>query len=383
MTIRFESSRFDSIRSATKTWRTLPVLALTLLLLLPAACGKAPETGEDGAQAAPENRFLSLGTAPPGGAFFVVGSALAEVLDRHHREAGWRVTAEATKGSQENIRRLDQGQLDLALSNAAITYFAIRGEGGWDRAYPMSSVVTLAPNVALFIAPESSGIRSIQDLRGKRVVVGPAGAGFEYFIRPLLEAHGITYDDFTPLNAPQSAAVDMLADGAAAAAFLGGAVPTPSIEQATTTQDITFIPLDPAAREKLIADYPFFRPAVIPAGTYAGLDEDYQGLDVGSMHVIVANSADEEWVYQITRTLYEQRAEVAERHPAGRAINPNNAVRDTGTPFHPGAERYYREAGLWPADAATDEPMDETAGSEEATPEDGASEGGASEEGAS
>lgn len=365
MTPRPMTQRFDLIRSVAKLRTALPILALVLMLLVPAACGGAPEGGEEGAEAAPENRFLSLGTAPPGGAFFVVGSALAEVLGRHHREDGWQVTAEATKGSQENIRRLNQGQLDLALSNAAITYFAVRGEGGWDRAYPMRSVVTLAPNVALFIAPESSGVRSIQDLRGKRVVVGPAGAGFEYFIRPLLEAHGVTYDDFTPLNAPQSAAVDMLADGSAAAAFLGGAVPTPSIEQATTTQDITFVPLDPAVREQLIANYPFFRPAVIPAGTYAGLDSDYQGLDVGSMHVIVAESADEEWVYQVTRTFYEERAEVAERHPAGRAINPNNAVRDTGTPFHPGAERYYREAGLWPTEEGAEEPMDAAEAPEE------------------
>ncbi len=136
-------------------------------------------------------RFLSVGTAPPGGAFFVVGGAISEVLNEHGNVHGWRVTAEATMGSQENIRRLATGELDLALSNSAITYFAVRGEGEWDRPYPVQSVMTLAPNVALFVTLAGSGVRTIADLRGRRVLIGPAGAGFEYFVRPMLEAHGV------------------------------------------------------------------------------------------------------------------------------------------------------------------------------------------------
>ncbi|MFQ5670253.1 MAG: TAXI family TRAP transporter solute-binding subunit [Acidobacteriota bacterium] len=293
--------------------------------------------------------FLSIGTAPPGGAFFVVGGALSEALTQAG-EGSWRVTAEATKGSQENIRRLARGELDLALSNAAITYFAVRGEGGWDRAYPMRAVMTLAPNVALFVAPAASGLHSLQDLKGRRVVVGPAGAGFEYFLRPLLAAHGLTYDDFSPVHATQSRAVDLLADGAAAAAFLGGAVPTASISRAAVSQEIRFLTFDPAAVDSLTNRYLFFDPAVIPAGTYHGQERDFTGLNVGSIQLITAVDADEDLIYRITRALYENRERVAERHPAGRAIQPQIVVRDTGTPFHPGAIRYYREIGIWPAD---------------------------------
>ena len=321
--------------------------ALTTLLFAFVACGggstgaggEAPEEGE--------RRFLSLGTAPPGGAFFVVGGALSEVLGQYG-PSGWQVTNEATKGSQENIRRLDAGEIDLALSNAAITYFAVRGEGEWEKAFEVSAVMTLAPNVALFLAPENGPVQTIADLRGRRVVVGPAGAGFEYFLQPMLEAHGVAYEDFTPLNATQAGAVDMLADGAAAAAFLGGAVPTASITQATSGQAIRFVPYGDEAKQNLIRDYPFFEAATIPAGTYRGQEEAYDGLNVGSMHLIVASGADEEFVYQVTKTLWEQREAVVERHPAGRAINERVAVRDTGTPFHPGAERFYREIGIWP-----------------------------------
>lgn len=313
-----------------------------------AACAGAGEPGGD----APARRFLSMGTAPPGGAFFVVGSALAEVVNETGGDLGYNVTAEATSGSQENIRRLASGELDFALSNAAITYFAVRGSEGWDRAYPVRSVMTLAPNVALFVTQAGSGITSITDLRDRRVTVGPAGAGFEYFVGPLIEAHGVTYDDFSPLNATQQAAVDMLTDGSADATFLGGAVPTASITQAAASMELTFIPFGAEEKQALIDEYLFFRPATIPAETYRGQAEPFEGLDVGSMHVITSADAPDELVHSVTKLLYENRALVVEKHAAGRAINPANVVRDTGTAFHPGAIRFYEETGIWPQQAA-------------------------------
>lgn len=320
------------------------VLCLTAAAFA-SACG-----GGGGVESPPPNAFLSMGTAPPGGAFFVVGGALAEVLNGAGDANGWQVTAEATKGSRENIRRLATGEIDLALANSAITYFAVRGEPAedWEQPLGMRSIMTLAPNVAMFVTPKSSGVERLANLKGHRVVVGVAGAGFEFFVRPLLAAHGVTYDDFTPLYNTQAGAVDMLADGAAVAAFLGGAVPTASITQAASGRDVLLVPFEKEARDSLVEEYPFFQPVTIPAGTYPGQDEAYEGLDVGSMHLIVTEDTDEDLAYRITKTLYEDREAVVERHAAGRAINPKNVVRDTGTPFHPGAIRYYREAGIWP-----------------------------------
>jgi len=309
-------------------------------------CGGGGGDGDAGKASGPT--FLSIGTAPPGGAFFPVGSAIAEVLDANAGDRGWSVSAEGTKGTQENIRRIDSGELELALANSAISYFAVRGSERWGEASNIASVMTLAPNVALFIAPAGSSVQTVADLKGKRVYVGPAGAGFDYFLRPLLEAHGVSYDEIEAIHGTQAAAVDYLSDGSTDAAFLGGAVPTASITQVATSLSIRFIPYDPAATQALIEGYEFFRPATIPAGTYRGLDSDYAGLDVGSMHLIAAADADEELIYDVTKTLYEHRDEVVAKHPAGKAINPNNAARDTGTPFHPGAIRYYREIGIWP-----------------------------------
>ncbi len=323
--------------------RTLNLFLPLLLASLVGACG-APEGG------APERQFLSIGTAPPGGAFFPVGGALGEVLNEFRGENPWQVTAEATKGTQENIRRLSRGELELALANSAISYFAVRGEGGWEQSHEIRVLMTLAPNVALFVTPADSGITRVADLRGRRVVLGPAGAGFEYFLRPILGAHGLTYDDLTPLYSTQTGAVDLLADGSARAAFLGGAVPTASITQVATSQEVLFGPFEAEAVEQLVTDYAFFDRATIPAGTYRNQDADFEGMNVGSMHLITSAVLDEELAYQMTRTLYENRERVVERHPAGRAINPTVVVRNTGTPFHPGAVRYYREIGIWPAE---------------------------------
>lgn len=323
--------------SAVRPWLVLVLLAVAV------ACGGSDAPGGT----AGGRSFLSFGTAPPGGAFFVVGGALAEVLNAQESET-WSVTGEATSGSQENIRRLATGELDFALSNAAITYFAVRGAEGWDQAYPARTVMTLAPNVALFLTKSNSGVKTIADLKGKRVVIGPAGAGFEYFVRPLLAAHGVAYTDFTPLNATQSAAVDMLADNSAAASFIGGAIPTASITQAAASMDVFFVPFDEQAVESLVSEYVFFDRATIPADTYRGQSTAFQGLDVGSMHVIASADQDEDVVYRVTKALYESREQVMQRHAAGTAINARNVVRDTGTEFHPGAIRYYQEIGIWP-----------------------------------
>lgn len=330
------------------------VLCLLASAAVVGACGGAGERSPGDAGEVGERRFLSIGTAPPGGAFFVIGGTLAEVLNSHSGRDNWRFTAEATKGSKENIRRLAAGELDLALSNAAITYFAVRGEAGWSEPAPVRAVMTLAPNVGMFLAPSDSEILTLADLAGKRVVVGPAGAGFEEFLRPVLSAHGVEFADFTPLNATQAGAVGMLGDGSVDAVFLGGVVPTSSVTQATTSQEISFVPYDEAVLDRLVDEYPFYRRTTLAEGTYPNMEGDFEALVVGALHLITSAAANEEMVYTIAKTLYESKAQVIERHGVGRAITAENAPNDTGTPFHPGAERFYREIGVWPQDAASD-----------------------------
>ena len=318
--------------------------------------------GDDpGGDTSGSRQFVTLGTAPVGGAFRPVGDAIASVLNEYRGENNWHAQSKGTKGSQQNIRELDRDDIQLAMSNSAISYHAVRGEGVWVKKHDIRAVVTLAPNVGLFITKADSGIQSISDLAGKRVTVGPSGAGFEMFLGPLLTEHGVTYtgerQDFTPVNRTYSDAVSELGDGAVDAAFVGGAIPTPAVTQACTTHDIAFIRYNEDVRQRLIKDtekYPFFLAAMIPAKnkdgnpTYRGMTEDFMGLNVGSMHLITTADQDEETIYQITKTIWENRAEIAKQHKAGNAINPKNAARFTGTPFHPGAIRFYKDVGVWP-----------------------------------
>jgi TRAP transporter TAXI family solute receptor len=331
--------------------RTTCLLALAAGMLLIVGCSGGGR------------KFITLGTAPIGGAFAPVGNAIASVLNTHAGENNWKVQAKGTKGSQQNIRDLEKGELQLGMSNSAISYYAYRGESSWDEKYDIRAVVTLAPNIAMFITKKETGIDSVAGLKGKRVSVGPAGAGFEMFVGPLMTEHGVTYTeeqkDFTPVYQIQSDAVSSLGDGDVDAAFLGGAVPTSSITQACSQMDVVFIPYDDDVKATLIEKYPFFNAATIAKEKYADLEADYEGLNVGSMHLITHADLDEDTVYELTKTIWENRAEIAKQHPAGNAINEKNAARYTGTPFHKGAIRFYKEIGIWPEDAPQGASVDE------------------------
>ena len=326
----------------------LPSLLIPVLLCV--GCGKSDSNGSTAGDATDggKRQFISMGTAPVGGTLPAVGQAICDVLNQHKGTIDWKLSPKGTKGSQENIRRLQQNELELGLSNAAISYFAARGEAGWNEKYDIREVAHLAPNVAMFITRADSGIQSISDLKGKRVITGPAGAGFQLFVEPILLEHGVSWSDITSINSTQSDSVDQLADGSADAAFLGGAVPTASISQAASTFDLHFVPFDETARQALIEKYPFFHSATIPAGTYTGLDGEFLGLNVGSMQLITSAAEDEELIYQITKTIWENRDEIAAQHPAGKSINPANVATDSGIEYHPGAIRFYQEAGIWP-----------------------------------
>ena len=318
--------------------------------------------------------FVSIGTAPQGGVFYTVGAAVGDVLAQHRADTGWRgVTAESTGGTLENLRLLDSDDIQIGMANSTITYFAVQGKGGFEKSHDVKAVMTLFPLIATFVTKEGSGIRTIEDLRGKRVVVGPEGAGFEYFIRPILEAHALTYDDFDDSYASMGQSVGFLQDGSVDATFIGGGLKAPAITNADSTMDIFLVPYGEKQRKQLVAELPSFSTATIPAETYRTHTEKFEGLNVGSAHLIVRADADPDFVYSITKIIWENRAVVAEKHAAAKAINEKNVVRETGTEFHSGAVRFYQEVGLWPdADPVGD--ADETAA-------DGAVDAGANDAG--
>ena len=147
------------------------ILAICLLTLT--GCEKK-EGVAGGGPSDTGRKFITVGTAPAGGAFAPVGNAISSVVEANKGELNWVVTSQGTKGTQENIRKLESGDIEFGMANAAIAYFANLGEGAWKTPHAVRTVATLAPNVGIFVTTEGSGIEKISDLKDKRVVLGPS-----------------------------------------------------------------------------------------------------------------------------------------------------------------------------------------------------------------
>ncbi|GAB4136820.1 MAG: TAXI family TRAP transporter solute-binding subunit [Planctomycetaceae bacterium] len=329
------------LKSLNSSWLVLP-LALAVCLSLPGCGGGGGES---------KNEFISIGTAGQGGAFYQVGAAIANVMNEHKDIGGWKkVTAEETGGSLENLRRLESGDIQIGMTNSSISYLAASGKGSFDKKYKVKSVMTLFPLIAMFVTKADSGITSIKQLEGKRVVVGPEGAGFEHFVRPILEEHGVKWDSIEKRLGSFTKAVGYLQDGSADAVFLGGGRKSPAITSAATSMDIRLIPYDDDAKKRLMQKFPSFSEVVVPAKTYKGQAEDYNGLNVGSAQLLVREDASDEFVTNVIKAIWKGRKKIAQAHAAGKSINPKNVGRFTGVEFHPAAKKLYESGELegWP-----------------------------------
>jgi TRAP transporter TAXI family solute receptor len=289
---------------------------------------------------------IKIASGNVGGAYFPMGNAIAQVLST--KVPGLLATGEASGGSSQNIRMLDNKQIDFALANASITFPAIRGNSdGFEKPYPVRAVLTLHSSVNMFLALKNSGIRTIADMKGKRVSVGPAGGGWDAYTKPILAAHGLTFDDFTPVYEGQSSAVDMLTDGNVDAIFVGGSIPHATVMSATAQHDINYILFDEAALDRVNLERPTIRKFPVPANTYKGQALELWAVDSGPAQLLARADADPDFIYLVTKTLYENRDEIAKMTPAGKEITPERAGMDIGIPYHEGSLRYFKEINIW------------------------------------
>ena len=298
-------------------------------LLALGACGNEGRT-----------EFLSLGTAGTGGIYYPLGGAIASRLSV--ADSARQYTAEVSGGSVENVNRVAQGQMDLAMAIAVTMYQAYNGEGDFEQ--PVTGLRALAPlypNVTHILVPASSDIRTVADFRDRRVSVGAAGSGTEQLARHVLEAYGLTYDDVEPqfLSFAESSAA--LRDGAIDGAIISVGYPAAAVLEASTTGDIRLLPVEGDVLESMLQEHPYYNDGQIPAGAYPGVEEPVTTLAVMNW-VFAMESLDGEIVRTLLNIFEKDRVSLEQVHEMARQIDLERLARPP-IPLHPAAEQWLTE----------------------------------------
>jgi uncharacterized protein len=293
---------------------------------------------------------LSIATGGTGGVYYPMGGGLAEVINNHVE--GYSATAEVTGASVENMGLIATGDADLAFALADTVQQAYLGTARFEgqQLEMIRGLASVYANMVQIVALESSGISSLEDLRGKRVSVGAPGSGTEVNAMAILEANGITYDDIDEQRLNFNETADALANGDIDAGFWSVGAPTSSILNLATTNDIVIIALTDeqfaAAQE---AD-PTFARTTLPGGTYEDAPEDIAVLGVPNV-LVVSSEMPDDLAYALTKAMFDNIAALQAVHPAANETTVEFTMTATPVPLHPGAIRYYEETGATVPDA--------------------------------
>jgi TRAP transporter TAXI family solute receptor len=285
--------------------------------------------------------FLNIGTGGTAGTYYPLGGAIAEILNS--KLTNVNVTAVSTGGSVANINMLKENSIQLAFVQNDVAYYAYNGiEFFQDKKFTgMKALCSLYPETVQIVTLANKGIKTIYDLKGKRVAVGAAGSGVEVNARQILAAAGLTYKDISVQYLSFADAANGLRDGTLDVAFLTAGLPTAAVRDIASQKDIMLIKIPDNIVKDLISKYPFYIKTVIPKDTYPKVTEDIQSLAVLAM-LVVRDDMTDDLAYSIVKAIFEnlQRLEVA--HQMGKFIKKENALFGISIPMHPGAEKYFK-----------------------------------------
>lgn len=331
------------------TARALPGLLTAALLFL----GSGPAGAED-------IRFFRIGTGTTGGTYFPVGGMLANAISNPPGSrpcdrggscgvAGLIAVAQATQGSVENLKEMRTGTLESSLSQADIAFWAHQGIGpykGQPAFEQLTAIANLYTETVHVVVRAESDIRNIGDLRGKVVSVGEEGSGTLVEARVILEAYGLGEKDMQARYLKPGPAGDRLVEHDIDAFFIVGGHPVAAVAEAAARTPVRLLSFDDPHGKSLKEHLPFFTESMIDEGVYEGVLAT-RTLGVGAQW-LVRGDVPEELVYGITRALWHPntRRLLDSGHPKGPSIQLANALNGLAVPLHPGAARYYREAGV-------------------------------------
>lgn len=286
-------------------------------------------------------KFLSMLTGGTGGTYYPLGGAIAKIVSD---ETGIKTDALSSNASADNIIALNDGEAEIAFTQTDVAAYAIDGINNFkdQKIEGIQALGSLYPETVQIITTEKSGIKTVNDLKGKKVSVGAPGSGTYVSAEQILEVYGLNMKDIRAQHLDFGESVGGIQDGNIDAAFITAGTPTGAVEQLTATAKVNVLPIDGEEAKKLIDKYPFYGVDTIKEGTY-GLANDVDSVAVLAM-VVVQKALPEDAVYNITKAIYENLDKIA--HAKAKEISLDKALDGIGFDLHPGAKKYYEEKGL-------------------------------------
>ena len=295
---------------------------------------------------AAEKQFVAIATGGTGGTYYPLGGALAQLLS--NTVEGLIVTAQTGNASRANCNLISRGQIETAFSQANVTYWSYSGTGIYSNEPVLTNlrgIAALYPETIHIVATKASGIKTVEDLKGKSVGVGAPNSGTAADAEIILQAHGITFDDVKVDYIDFNEVAQRLIDGQIDAGFTTAGFPTSSIINIATKRDIVLIPISAEKIKELTDAIPYYGATIIPGGLYKGVAEDVPALATPALWICDAKLSPT-LVYKMTKALWENREILEKVHSQGKNVTLETALDGIGIPLHPGAELYYKEVGL-------------------------------------
>ncbi|MHB0854696.1 MAG: TAXI family TRAP transporter solute-binding subunit [Rectinema subterraneum] len=292
-----------------------------------------------------QQRFLTIATGGTAGTYFPLGGALADIWNKNIPKMN--ATAQSTGASIANINLLKGGNVDVIFTQNDVANYSYNGtELLKGQAYKdLRGMACLYNETIQLVALESSGIKTLADLKGKRVSVGAAGSGTEANARQILEAAGLTYNDIKVQYLSFGESASNMKDGNIDAAFNTAGVPTAAIQDLSVSKKMILVPIDKEVAAKLMQKYPFYAVQVIPANTYQGQSQAVTTVAVKSI-LAVSSKMPADLVYELLQTMFSNTDRLIAAHAQGKNVKLETALEGMSIPLHPGAEKFYKEKGV-------------------------------------
>lgn len=303
---------------------------------LMAGCG-----GGSGSSAGGGKQFLNIATGGTAGTYYPLGGALAELLNQNIK--GMNASAQSTGASVANVNMLKDGSVDIAFIQNDIAYYAANGKEMFkdNKVENIRGIAALYPETVQFVTTADKGIKSIADLKGKKVAVGASGSGAEANARQILGAYGLTYDDIDVQYLSFGEAADALKDGNVDVGVVVAGFPTAAIQDLAANKSAALVNIDAEHADKLMKQYPYFTKITVPKGTYPGQEEDVSTVAVKCV-IVTTDKLSDDLGEQIVKAIYEHLDRMKAAHAVGKYITKDTALEGMSVKMNAGAEKYLK-----------------------------------------